>query len=64
MSTNGKSTKNNIEALLRHLEEGSLAYDIISLMNGHPSDKWGEALKSFYKERLAAEIKRVRDAAN
>jgi len=53
---------NNIDTLLQRLPQGSLAYQLVSLMGGQPRNKWQETLTSLLQCRVDQQIQRYRHA--
>lgn len=51
--------KVNIEVLLEKIPEGSLAYELVSLLREHQAAEWGAALKTTLEERVQQEIRRL-----
>ncbi len=54
----------NIDALLKHLDEGSLAHQLVSLLRAQSPHQWPAALEAFLRKYVDQEVKRERDAAS
>ncbi len=54
--------RENIDALLAHLEEGTLARELVSLLRETEPDRWDPVLREHLERRVQQEVSRLRNA--
>lgn len=52
----------NVELLLEHLDEGTLAQELVALLRDKDPKLWTDTIREALRARVSSEVTRIRDA--